>query len=92
MSRLRDAWWAAAFLRDVAAGERPTLFKRMGRTPVVTSHVTDEPGRAPVAFDLYITPSRRLGLRPALVVTHADRVRPTANKANLETTRIIPPM
>lgn len=69
-STLRDSLWAAAFIRDFIAGERPTLFKRLGGTPVVTQHVTNEPGRRPVPFDLYITPSRSAAPRPALIVTH----------------------
>lgn len=67
---LSDAFWVATFLRDAVAGERPTLFKRLGGQPVVTSHVTAEPGRRPVAYDLYVTPGRRRVPRPALIVTH----------------------
>ncbi len=63
-----ETLWAAAFIRDFAAGERRTIFKRLGGRPQVSHHVTDEPGRRPVAFDLYTTGRR--GLRPALVVTH----------------------
>lgn len=69
-SALRDSLWAAAFIRDFIAGERPTLFKRLGGTPVVTQHVTSEPGRRTVPFDLYVTPSRSHTRRPALIVTH----------------------
>ena len=69
-STLRDSLWAAAFIRDFIAGERPTWFKRLGGTPVVSTHVTDEPGRRPVPYDLYITPSRSSAPRPALIVTH----------------------
>lgn len=67
---LRDSLWAAAFIRDFIAGERPTLFKRLGGTPVVAQHVTDKSGRRQVPFDLYITPSRSSAPRPALIVTH----------------------
>ena len=67
---VRDALWAAAFIRDFVAGERPTLFKRLGGEPQVTQHTTDEPGRRPVPFDLYMTPSRSSAARPALVVAH----------------------
>jgi hypothetical protein len=67
---MRDAWWTAAFLRDAVAGEQPTLFKRVTRTPVVSSHVTAEPGRRPVAYDIYVTPGRRREPRPAVIVTH----------------------
>lgn len=67
---LRDAFWTAAFLRDFVAGERPTLFKRLTGQPVVTSHVTAEPGRRPVAYDLYVVPSRRRTPQPALIVAH----------------------
>lgn len=67
---VRDALWAAAFIHDVVAGERPTLFKRLGGEPQVSRHITDDPGRRPVPFDLYVTPSRSTAPRPALVVTH----------------------
>lgn len=67
---LRDAFWTAAFLRDFVAGERPTLFKRLTGQPVVTSHVTAEPGRRPVAYDLYVIPSRQRTPQPALIVAH----------------------
>ncbi|MCR4374393.1 MAG: hypothetical protein NUW22_06050 [Acidobacteria bacterium] len=67
---LRDAFWTAAFLRDFVAGERPTLFKRLAGQPVVTSHVTAEPGRRPVAYDLYVVPSRQRTPQPALIVAH----------------------
>jgi dienelactone hydrolase len=67
---VRDAVWAAAFIRDFMAGERPTLFKRLGGEPRVTAQVACERGRRPVQFDLYATPSRSGAARPALVVTH----------------------
>ncbi len=70
LGRLREAVWTAAFIRDVLAGERPTLFKRLGGDPVVTTHITDEPGRRPVAFNLNVTPWRGSAPRPALVVVH----------------------
>lgn len=65
---VRETLWAAAFLRDFAAGERPTLFKRLGGEPRVTHHVAEEHGRRPVPFDLYRTDERTR--RPALIVTH----------------------
>jgi len=70
VGNVRDALWAAAFIGDFVAGERPTLFKRLGGSPEVTQHVADESGRRPVPFDLYVTPSRSSAPRPALLVTH----------------------
>ena len=67
---LSDAVWTAAFLRDFVAGERPTLFKRLTGQPVVTSHVTAERDRRPVAYDLYVVPRRQRALQPALIVAH----------------------
>lgn len=67
---VRDALWAAAFIGDFVAGERPTLFKRLGGEPRVSHHITGEPGRRPVPFDLYVTRPRSTAQRPALVVAH----------------------
>ena len=67
---LRDAFWTAAFLRDFVAGERPTLFKRLTGQPVMTSHVTAERDRRPVAYDLYMVQRPHRTPRPALIVAH----------------------
>jgi dienelactone hydrolase len=66
----RDAFWTAAFLRDLVAGEKRTLFKRFGGEPVVTRHVAQPGGRRPVSFDRYLVPTPDGADRPALVVTH----------------------
>ena len=68
-NRLRDALWAAAFTSDLVAGERPTLFKRLGGRPEMTSHLraASAGGRA-LRYDLYVIPGRER--RAAVVVTH----------------------
>ena len=66
-SRARDALWAAAFTRDIVAGDRPTLFKRLGGRPEVTAHVAGG-GATTLRYDLYVVPGRGRGA--AVVVTH----------------------
>jgi hypothetical protein len=66
---MRRAWRAAAFVYDLAAGERDTWVKRAAGPVAVTSFTVASGGRA-VRCDRYATaetPGRR---RPCMVVTH----------------------
>jgi hypothetical protein len=67
--RVSEAFWAAAFMHDMTAGDKPTVFKRLTRAPQVTEGRAEVPGRRPVPFDLYRPARARAALAP-LIVTH----------------------
>lgn len=70
LSAARDALWAAGFIRDFAAGDRPTWFKRFGGVPRVSLHVASHTGRRDVEYRLYATATTSGAPRPALIVAH----------------------
>ena len=69
LARVSDAFRAAAFMYDMIAGDRPTLFKRLTSAPRVTEGRAEVPGRRIVPFDLYRSP-RAGAPAPPLIVTH----------------------
>lgn len=67
--RVGRAWRAAAFVYDLAAGERDTWVKRSAGPVAVTSFTVTSAGRA-VGCDRYATAEPPGRPRPCMVVTH----------------------